>query len=78
MNWWMRLRLWFGRLVLKGTGCVPVRRAEIEEVEKLSQQLLLYADSSGGLNDPRRIRARDKIMAYASLLNVRAERLEVE
>ncbi len=78
MKWFRKAQIKMARLVLKGTGSIPVDRGEVETVQQLCDKLLHYTAISGGLNDPRRIRAREKIMAYTKHLYDSSGKLEVQ
>ena len=77
MNWKQRVRVWMARLALKGTGCLVVRRAEVVWVRELCDELQVYAQTSGGLNDPHRINAKRRVTRLTDALTQHADSLEV-
>lgn len=56
-----KVRLWAARQLLGGTDHVAVPIADIQQVDKLCDDLEEYALRSGALSDPRRIKARKRI-----------------
>ena len=52
-----RLSVWLARWLTKGTGCCVVRSSRVESLEGHVADLDSYVENSGGLQDPRRIRA---------------------
>lgn len=73
-----RFRVAVARLLLKGTGVILVRKSEVEEMHKISGELLEYAQHSGALNDPHRLKAQRRIGRLTGSLSVLSDRLEAK
>lgn len=52
-----RFRVWLARLLLRSTGCLVARAVPVAELQYLASDVARYIRMSGGLQDPRRIRA---------------------
>ena len=52
-----RFRVWLARWLTRGTECCVVRSNRLESLGKETEDLDRYVTSSGGLQDPRRVRA---------------------
>ena len=52
-----RFRIYLATLLCKGTPCSVARTEKVAALHDLALDLAKYVDTSGGLQDPRRIRA---------------------
>lgn len=52
-----RLRVWLAVQLCRGTSCLVTRTAPIAVMHDMALDLAGYVERSGGLNDPRRIKA---------------------
>ena len=52
-----RLRVWLAVQLCRGTSCLVTRIAPIAAMHDVALDLAGYVERSGGLNDPRRIKA---------------------
>ncbi len=52
-----RFAVWLARCLTKGTECCVVRSSRLEDLDQHTVKLGRYVESSGGLQDPRRVRA---------------------
>ncbi len=52
-----RFAVWLACLLTKGTECRVVRSTRLEDLGRHTDGLGRYVEASGGLQDPRRVRA---------------------
>lgn len=70
-------RLWFAQWCLLGTDYCVCRDEEIIRLRSVATSMLSYAHRSGGLREPRRIKAYRKIVRYGEALSASAHRAVV-
>lgn len=72
---WVQIQL--ARMLSYGTGTVLVPEADVVKVGTLVDELHKYAEHSGALQSPHRIRARRRVMHLTEQLDTHVGRLEV-
>lgn len=77
MTRWMRFRLWVARRALKGTQWIVASADAAEALQTDLWELYAYCEQSGGLAEPRRIKAKRRILTELAHLDRVAARLEV-
>ncbi len=60
-----RLCVWLAGWLIKGTDCCIVRSNNLQSLLRRADDLVDYVEDSGGLQDPRRIRAYRNILRSA-------------
>ena len=60
-----RFAVWLAKLLTKGTECRVVRSTRLVDLTHHTDTLEFYVNSSGGLQDPRRIRAYQVVLRIA-------------
>lgn len=60
-----RFRVWLAKILVKGTECAIGRRSSLEWLLIRSHDLGAYVRTSGGLNDPHRIKAYKQCLRLA-------------
>lgn len=74
---WHRLRVAFARLLVRGTGCTVTRDVETQELRSAGTELMEYVETSGGLQDPHRIRAYRRVLSLSERIKDASGRVEV-
>jgi hypothetical protein len=64
-NW--RLRV--AQYLLVGSDYSVCNTAEVHQLRGKVSSMIMYAHTSGGLNDPRRIAAKRKVLRYGEAIN---------
>ena len=57
-----RFRVWLAQMLTKGTDCCVARSNDVSSLQSRVNDLARYVDESGGLQDPRRIRAYRRVL----------------
>lgn len=70
-----RFRVWLAVLLVRGTKCLVAREEALSDLIEWSDDLYRYSRVSGGLNDPRRIKAYKRIGYSATAIQAAANRL---
>ena len=66
MTFVRRLQVWLARQLCRGTACCVVRESQAKQTVGLASDLWLYVQASGGLHDPRRIRAYRQVLDFSA------------
>jgi len=74
---WRRFRIWLALLLVRNTGCVLLRRQELEILRGEAAYLLNYVATSGALLDPRRVKAHRNISGAAARMEEAAAQVVV-
>lgn len=75
--WWEQLRRRIA-IVVAPAQCVVVSGPRLQELSAEAEMLVLYVETSGGLRDPHRIRAYDRVVTSAHYLEKLASLLRAE
>lgn len=75
---WVRFKVWLALKLLKGSACTVARREHVEIMRWQAFHLGQYVQHSGGLQDPRRIRAYRIVLRAAASLVYLAKNIEAQ
>ena len=74
---WTRTRVAIAVWLTKGTPCTVVRNGPLEIIATQAFALAAYVQHSGGLQDPRRIRAYRVVLRAAASIAYRVQQLHI-
>lgn len=73
-----RFRVWLANLLTRKTACVVVRREAVIGLGAAAESLVDYVARSGGLQDPKRIKAYRRVLRGSIEVRNHAEAVLVE
>ncbi len=73
-----RFAVWLAKLLTRKTDCVVARRGRVEKLGAAAEELVDYVARSGGLQDPRRVKAYRQVLRGSLEVRNHAEAVLVE
>ena len=73
----LRFRVWLASLLVRGTGFTVTRLSHAIAIRDVASSLYRYVETSGGLQDPYRIKAYRVILRSAVMIFTAVDRLVV-